>query len=119
MNISAFLERCTGNSTLAMSILDKFEKQVRSSIAEVQTHLENGNGKQAARVLHAMKGTAGIVEADNLRLRLSELEQLAKTDALDSAEAAMNALKDEITRCADYLPAARSELKKIELERAV
>jgi hypothetical protein len=66
-----------------------------------------------------MRGTAGIVEADALRMRLSELEQLAKTDALDSAEAAMTALKEEVDRCAQYLPEARTMLAKKKSERAV
>jgi signal transduction histidine kinase/CheY-like chemotaxis protein len=109
--VSALRERCTGNATLALSILDKFEAQLNEASARIENSLREGNATEVARVAHSLKGTAGVLSAEALRAGLAELEQFGRKQELERAQTCFANLRQEIERCADYASQARSELK--------
>jgi len=109
--INALRIRCTGNAALALTILNKFETQLSEAATQIETSLRAGNSEQVARASHALKGTAGVLAAESLRLSLAELEQHGRKQTLNLAEMCFARLQQEITRCAAYVPQARLELQ--------
>jgi two-component system sensor histidine kinase/response regulator len=112
VDIKAFLERCTGNSTLALTILEKFEKQTASLLAQLGASLSEKNVQECARLSHTLKGSAGIVAADSIRKAASDLEEASRSNAVEAAEASLARLREEVQRCLSYLPNMRLELKE-------
>jgi len=109
--LSALRERCTGNTTLALSILEKFELQLNQAAAQIEYSLQEGDAAEVARVSHSLKGTAGVLSAEALRSGLAELEQYGRKEELERAQSCFANLRREIERCADYATQARSELR--------
>ena len=110
--LASLLERCTGNPKLASVILEKFEKQTASCLADLQQCLADKDGNKLAQLSHALKGTAGIVAAEQLRLAAGQLEQFGRDNALALAQTSLEALRAEVTRCSAYIATARAELEK-------
>ncbi|HEY1921492.1 MAG TPA: ATP-binding protein, partial [Tepidisphaeraceae bacterium] len=110
-DVTAFLERCTGNSSLALTILEKFEKQTGSLLAELTANLAEKNAQQCARLSHTLKGSAGIVAADAIRKAAGEVEDASRANAMEAVEASVGKLREEVQRCMSYLPQLRSELR--------
>jgi two-component system sensor histidine kinase/response regulator len=111
MDVKSLLERCTGNSTLALTILQKFEKQTGTLLLELETGLREKNVEQCARLSHSLKGSAGIVGAESVRAAAAGLETASRSNALETVEAGLANLREEVRRCFDYLPNARLELQ--------
>jgi two-component system sensor histidine kinase/response regulator len=111
LDVAALLDRCSGNSDLALKILDKFEGQVAGLIAQLHGCAQKDDAAQLARVAHTMKGTAGVIGAEPLRLALAELEQLGRKNALVEVPASLQRLQDEISRCSMGVVGARSVLQ--------
>ncbi len=111
LDIKAFLERCTGNSTLALTILEKFEKQTASLLNELGAKLAEKDVNQCARLSHTLKGSAGIVAAESIRQAAADMEEASRSNAIAAAEASLARLRQEVQRCLTYLPNMRSELQ--------
>lgn len=111
LDISALLDRCSGNSSLALTVLDKFEKQAAGAVAELATFLRSDDAAQVARVAHSLKGTAGLVAAESLKQAFAEMEQIGRTGNLQMADECLARLRDEVGRCAIYIEDARARLR--------
>jgi CheY-like chemotaxis protein/nitrogen-specific signal transduction histidine kinase/HPt (histidine-containing phosphotransfer) domain-containing protein len=111
-DIGTFLERCTGNYSLVMTILEKFERQAADAIAQLETCVKDGDAKQMAKLAHGLKGTAGIVAAESLRSAVAKLEELARGDTLDDAKNCLQQVQEEMRRCSSHIPLARSQLQQ-------
>jgi HPt (histidine-containing phosphotransfer) domain-containing protein len=91
-------------------VLEKFEKQTRDAIEELQECLKQSDGAKFARISHAIKGTAGIVAAEQLHLSAGQLEQFGLENQFDLAQKSLEAFRAEAERCSAYIATARSQL---------
>jgi HPt (histidine-containing phosphotransfer) domain-containing protein len=110
--IDALLDRCMGNAETVTSILDEFERQAVSDLAEIKRHVASGNCEETARVAHTLKGASGILAADALSDVAFKLERMGRAGALGEADQLLTKLNDEARRCIDYLPTARAAIAK-------
>lgn len=110
-----FVERCMGNTSIALTILEKFETQLRDNAREMSDQLERKDAVNLARTAHALKGAAGAVAASALMTLAGELEMLARQDQLDASLQAFSRLKAELDSCVECLPAIRSSISKAAL----
>lgn len=111
LDIHELSDRCMGSASVAMLILDKFEKQLRSDLPEIERLLAARDAPTIAHAAHALKGAAGAVAATALRDLAAHIETLAKGDELDSIIDVVATLRAEVDRCIAYLPAARGALQ--------
>jgi two-component system sensor histidine kinase/response regulator len=107
---AALLERCSGSPALALSILEKFEKQSASILADLRQSLIEHRAEQCAKLAHLLKGSAGMVGAETVRSAAASLEELGRAGAIDDAQAALADLTDEVRRRAQQLPQLRQRL---------
>ncbi len=67
-DIAAVMTRCSGKPALAFKVLEKFQKQARDAIEAIRSSVASRDGEALARAAHAIKGTAGLMAADPLRM---------------------------------------------------
>ena len=104
----ALLASCSGSSELACKILLQFEKRVNEALAEFASCVDKQDGDALARLSHMLKGTAGIIGAEPLRLALIKMEEVGRSSQFDSADTVLRHLSAEIDRCS----AAAVEMQK-------
>jgi signal transduction histidine kinase/CheY-like chemotaxis protein len=109
-DVESLIDRCSGNPALALSILEKFEKQTGAALAEIEQSISSGDMDQAAKLSHALKGSAGMVGADPIRSVAAELEKLARTSAIESIGQTLASLRHVVQLCSSDLPAIRNAL---------
>ncbi len=110
LDVSVLLRRCSGKPSLALTILNKFEKQVAAAVADLERLHESSQTEPLARASHALKGTAGVVAAEPLRLAAGALEELARAGAMADSNECLQRLKAEVDRCLAHVATAREQL---------
>ncbi len=109
-DLSALLRRCSGKTSLAITILEKFEKQVAAAVSDMQRLLETSQVEPLARASHALKGTAGVVAAESLRRAAGALEEFARAGAMADSSDSLERVKEEVDRCLAGVASARERL---------
>jgi HPt (histidine-containing phosphotransfer) domain-containing protein len=111
-------ERCMGNAALAELLLEKFETQLRTELAEIQRLLIAKDAEGLTRVAHALKGAAAAVAAHRVCDLAAQVESRARGGQLDQVRPALGALGAEAERFGTYLPAARESLRRGTIDEA-
>jgi signal transduction histidine kinase/CheY-like chemotaxis protein/HPt (histidine-containing phosphotransfer) domain-containing protein len=111
LDIASLLNQCSGNASLALTVLNRFEAQLIELTDQIHGDVPQEDTDRLARVAHAMKGTAGVVGAEPLRLILAEIEQAARQSALAGMPESLGSLRAEIDRCIACFSEARSKLQ--------
>ena len=112
LNLQTLLESCTQNPAMAMKILEKFQTQVTENVVLLANAFGDQNAAELARLSHALKGTAGIIGAEELRHRLGEMETICRAADLENADNKLAELRREMDRCAQSIPGLISQLKE-------
>jgi Amt family ammonium transporter len=110
--IDALLDRCMGDVGTVALIINEFERQAVENVEEIARHMGTGDGKETARVAHALKGASGILSASKLSDIAFKLERMGRSGAPTGADQLLTQLNDEVKRCIDYLPIARAAIAK-------
>jgi len=108
--VDELTRRCMGSTSLAVLLLDKFERQLLDDLEELQRRFEARDTVQISRTAHSLKGAAGTVAAPAVRELAAGIEALARQGALEPIATELLALREEVDRCIAYLPAARTAL---------
>ena len=97
-------------------MVDKFRHNHRDDVHHIETHLHAGDGEQALRLAHTLKGTAGSIGADALAQAAAELESAiaaggsaALTAGLIAAQHRLSEVIDELQAIIADVPSALPE----------
>ncbi len=112
IDIGLLLERCSGSSTLALSILEKFERQSATILADMRQGLARQSAEQCAKLAHLLKGSAGMVGADAIRNAAAELEKFGRGGELGKVESALADLSQQVDECIQQLPNVRRQVSQ-------
>jgi len=104
------LERCLGNVETVTLILDEFEREAVKDLEEITRFLDIGDCAGLARVAHSLKGSSGILSAEAVAAIALKLERMGRAGVLVEKDHLLVQLNDEIHRCIDYLPTARTAI---------
>lgn len=93
----ALVEQCMGDPVLALTVLEKFEQQLRADVECIAACLREQDLKGISRTAHSLKGAAGMVKA------MSVCEQAARVETASRAgtgvSEAFTRLRDEVNAC--------------------
>ena len=110
------LARIGGNIDSYRRLVDKFRHNHRDDVHHIETHLHAGDGEQALRLAHTLKGTAGSIGADALAQAAAELESAiaaggsaALTAGLIAAQHRLSEVIDELQAIIADVPSALPE----------
>ena len=106
-DMQTVLQRCSGKSALAGTILEKFQSQATTALANIQSQIAAGNAAELARASHAVKGTAGLLGATSLQSAAARLEEIGRARDLASAHDAVEHLRLEVERCVQHIRAVK------------
>lgn len=108
LNIAALLKLFRNDVGSVTNILERFRKEVSSTLEQIEAMIPAGRAEEARQLLHTLKGTAGIVLADGLYNIVAQFEEAIRTGQTEQIPDCLQKLRAEITRCLDYIPEARS-----------
>ena len=103
LDLSALLRRCNNKPSLASAVLNKFDKQAADALVKLRQNLTDMDSDGLARTAHAVKGTAGLIAAEPLRLAAARLEQLGRAHELTGIESACDEVSRLIAECSAYI----------------
>lgn len=86
INISSGLERLGGNRKLYTRLLKIFIRDYADVTAKLKAALNRSDNETAIRLIHTIKGVAGNISAQQLRIAAIEVEQAIKQQFSDKLE---------------------------------
>jgi len=86
INVSSGLDRLSGNSKLYVRLLKIFIRDYAGVTAELKAALHRSDSETALRLIHTIKGVAGNISAQQLRIAATEVEQAIKQQFLDKLD---------------------------------
>jgi HPt (histidine-containing phosphotransfer) domain-containing protein len=111
VNHAGGIARLMGDGALFARVLARFRNEYRQAAAGIRAALEHGDMPLALRLVHTLKGAAGMIEAVPLRREAHALEQMLRDgDGSAAAHAALERLQDELERVLRELDVLASSL---------
>jgi signal transduction histidine kinase/DNA-binding response OmpR family regulator len=103
VDLSALSQRCRGKPALIAAVLGKFDTQATDAMTKLRQSATEGDCDGIARVAHALKGTAALIAAEDLRQAAARLEQLGRERNVAAVEPAYIQLQRQLDVCKNYL----------------
>lgn len=97
VNHAGGIARLMGDSDLFARVLARFRNEYRQAAAGIRAALDDGNTALALRLVHTLKGAAGMIEAVPLRRETNVLEQQLRGGDVH-AEPALTRVQNELAR---------------------
>lgn len=103
LDIEAGVERLMGNRSIYLRALARFRHDYRKAGLAIRSALDAGNAPQARRLVHTLKGAAGMIEAPALHRAALALETALRDGAggIDALLAPVEAALGEVLRALD------------------
>ena len=89
---------------VALSLLSDFERDLPKRVDQIVERIRQGDAPAAAESAHALKGAAGIVTAESLRMLAAEIEAAGKAGDLTRIASLADQLRAEAQRCLRFIP---------------
>lgn len=103
-DIEAVFELCLGQAAFAASLIHSFQQDSEAHLVTLREHALQANGKKVSNVAHALKGSAAIVSAGEVRRLAAEIQTAGDKGHLEEVRRLVDPLAREIRRCRHYLP---------------
>jgi HPt (histidine-containing phosphotransfer) domain-containing protein len=110
-SVENILEQCGGNAGVAGDVLKEFLNQAPVDETEMKNGIDTDTLLTTSKASHRLKGTAGVLGADNLHALCAALEIAGKENRMEDAKKIFDNLKTEIKRCIDYVPVVQQKLQ--------
>jgi HPt (histidine-containing phosphotransfer) domain-containing protein len=111
VNHAGGIARLMGDAALFARVLARFRNEYRQAASSIRVALEHGDTPLALRLVHTLKGAAGMIEAVPLRRAAHALEQRLREGGDDDQPYGMlERLQDELERVLRELEASAGNL---------
>jgi HPt (histidine-containing phosphotransfer) domain-containing protein len=111
VNHAGGVARLMGDGALFGRVLARFRNEYRQATAGVRAAYDQGDMPLALRLVHTLKGAAGMIEAVPLRRQADAVEKLLRAGAgADDVHGSLVRLQDELERVLRELDALASTL---------
>lgn len=111
VNHAGGIARLMGDAALFARVLARFRNEYRQAASSIRVALEHGDTPLALRLVHTLKGAAGMIEAVPLRRAAHALEQRLREGGDDGQPyRLLERLQDELERVLRELEASAGNL---------
>lgn len=86
IDVADGIERLMGNRDLYARMLRRFRREYQDATLPIRTAMADQDKRTAHRLVHSLKGAAGMIGAHRLQQRASMLEQAIRTESDDQRE---------------------------------
>ncbi len=90
---ATLLERVEGDEQLASELIEMFLESCPRLLADVRQAVKDRNASSLERAAHALKGSAGDIAAPLAFETARTMEQLARENKLDDADATLKSVE--------------------------
>lgn len=108
IDVAALRSRCMDDASIAQQLLGMFSQTVWQLAEQVELYVGQKKFRQAAELVHKLKGEAGSLSAVALHKAAGNLEDILRSSS--PADANLATLRDEIHRFFTQLPWATKAL---------
>ena len=105
-------DRCFGNVPFAESLVQSFQDDSEAHLARLSEQALRGDLDAAGETAHALRGISGIVAARRVHRVACEVEAASEAGQLEQTRLLIEALRQELRSCRDYLPLVRHEAER-------
>ena len=98
-----------GRVDLAVALLDEIEATGWNLVESITGHANEKNLSEMAEAAHSLKGAAGILAAEPLRLLAAQLEAAGEANDAQGVARLVESLRNEMQRCLAAVPALREQ----------
>jgi PAS domain S-box-containing protein len=102
-NTTAGVARLGGSVKSYLRVLEKFAENQAHSIGGIKAAVNAGNGKEAIRIAHTLKGVSGNIGAESLFQAAAELEAALKVDHASLPEPQLTRSGDELEKVVNLI----------------
>ncbi|HUP77291.1 MAG TPA: Hpt domain-containing protein [Pirellula sp.] len=92
----------------ALTLLSELEANGMRYIESISQHVASRKLADAGDVAHSLKGAAGILGAEVLRVTAGEIESAAHANVMESTTLLVEELRQEMERCLQQIPKIRA-----------
>lgn len=110
IDATAFLQRFFGDVAFANTMLDEWESTGRERVQEIVMYAAQQDAAAMAQAAHSLKGAAGILCAESIQDLAAKVEELSRSEDLESIAALTSQLSTEMQQCLDDIPKLRERL---------
>ena len=114
LNIEASLKRLGGNRAMYVKLLRNFAETQAGTVGRVRRALSRGDREEARGLLHALKGVAGNLGADEVFDKSQSLEALVKNNDSADLEKDITELDEALRPLLEVLSAGLEPTPKVE-----
>lgn len=100
------LDRLGGDAGLYARVLERFRLELPRSLSALDQALQRGERKEAHRLVHSLKGSAGTVGAQQLATAAQQLESMLAAPPTGAEQASIAALREMTDATLKALPPA-------------
>ena len=100
-----------GNAALALAFLEELEATGQQQIETLEILAARRDAVSVAEAAHSLKGAAGIIGAEPLRMRAAALEAAGDSGSLDLLADSIADLRREMARCLAEIPLLRERMQ--------
>jgi signal transduction histidine kinase/DNA-binding response OmpR family regulator len=112
VDLAALSQRCRGKPALIAAVLGKFDTQATEAMSKLRQSVAENDCDGIARVAHALKGTAALIAAEDLRQAAARLEQVGRERNVAAVEPAYTQLQRQLDLCKNYLTMTSEQATK-------
>ncbi|MFO8099299.1 MAG: Hpt domain-containing protein [Salinibacter sp.] len=113
LNQSALLDTVDGDADFLGTLVETFLDDCPAYLAAIRTAVDEEDAEALIQEAHSLKGTLGLLHATPARRAAKRLEELGRTERLDEAPEALDALTDALDR---LRPALREMVENVQAE---
>ena len=112
IDLPQLIENCMGDSLFAVSMLEEFARTASPYLEKVEQQLREGNYSEAEKVVHGLRGVAGILGANTLLEVNSDIENECRTPSHDRVNQLSRSLRREVERVLQAIPSLCAQLRR-------
>jgi CheY-like chemotaxis protein/HPt (histidine-containing phosphotransfer) domain-containing protein len=106
LNIGDLMRRCRGKTSLAQTLLGKFQEQIGGQLTQARELLAEHDAVALSKLAHMVKGAAANLSAEPLRRAAAELETIGADGDPEALTAAVDSLVKQAEELIALLPQA-------------
>ncbi|MEX1027252.1 MAG: Hpt domain-containing protein [Candidatus Paceibacterota bacterium] len=107
INPELLFTNCVGSVSFALRMLKEFESSGMVAVETMAKHAAAADCTAVAGAAHSLKGVAGIIGAEPLRLLAAKIEAAGETADIESIADLVGDIRQEMERCLVQIPIIR------------
>ena len=113
LDMEKLLHVCGGQHVFAGRVLEKFRVQSLVTLEALRNGMNDKNSELTTRSAHTLKGMAGTIAAESLRMAAGEAEAQSHAGDWDALERQLEQIRRELDSCLAFIPNVVAKMSEV------